>query len=59
MKTFIEYYCEYCKAITEMRVSGPVKHLDIYWLKCKSCKHNWSIPIEKLENPDKETVKVG
>ncbi len=49
MRTTIEYYCKFCKGENLMRVSGPVKHLNIYWLKCSRCKNNWRVPAEEVE----------
>lgn len=50
MRTTIKYYCEYCKSVNQMRISGPVKHLNVYWLKCSRCKNNWRVPVKELES---------
>ena len=50
MRKIVEYYCKYCKTVTKMKVSGPVKHLGVYWLKCSSCRNNWRVPVEEFES---------
>jgi hypothetical protein len=50
MKKIVEYYCKFCKDIQKMKVTGPVKQIGIYWLKCSRCKNNWHVRIEELES---------
>jgi hypothetical protein len=49
MRKSIELNCNFCKKITMMKITGPIKNLGAYWVKCPRCNNNWRIPIDELE----------